>query len=82
MSEPCAIWKSRTYDSNRGVIGDRFQYDSPRASGKYEITGSAKALVGFMSERQKAYLTTWLVDQHHAGNEWPVVTGTKWTGLK
>ncbi|WP_156381290.1 hypothetical protein [Aminobacter sp. DSM 101952] len=49
------------------------QYDSPRAGGRYQVTGSATGSLGDLDNRQKAYLTTWLVDQHRAGNEWPVV---------
>ncbi|MCO5156867.1 MAG: hypothetical protein M9945_08950 [Aquamicrobium sp.] len=39
----------------------------------YEITGSAKATLGRLNDRQKAYLTTWLVNQHWLGVECPKV---------
>lgn len=80
MSAPCAIWGSRTNDSGHGP--DRFQYDSPRAGGRYEITGSAKAMLADLSNIQKARLTTWLIDQHRAGNEWPLITSDQVTSAK
>lgn len=71
MTELCAIWKTEVLENgkNNGV----FQYNSPRAGGKYSITLTAKASVHSLTETQKAYLTTWLVDQHNAGNEWPTI---------
>lgn len=72
MSAPCAIWAARTYDSTRSV--DKFQYHSPRAYGNYEISGTAKKLVENLKDHQKAYLTSWLVDQHWAGNPLPLIT--------
>ncbi len=77
MSAPCVIWNTRTHDSGRSISGDKFQYDSPRAGGGYEITGTAKELLGSLNNTQKARLTSWLVEQHDAGNEWPLLTSTE-----
>lgn len=74
MSESCAIWGTRIVLSSRASSGDNLQFDSPRAGGKYEITGSAAATVRNLSPRQKAYLTTWLLDQRRLGATEPTVT--------
>lgn len=74
MSGPCAIWGSRVDNSARFSSRDAFEYDSPRAGGKYEITGSAKATVPQLNAPQKAYLTSWLIDQRKGGNRLPAVT--------
>ncbi|PSJ59242.1 hypothetical protein [Pseudaminobacter soli (ex Li et al. 2025)] len=34
-------------------------------------------MLAFLDDRQKARLTSWLVDQHQAGSEWPLVTSTE-----
>ncbi|MGX9143497.1 hypothetical protein [Mesorhizobium sp. 128a] len=70
----CAIWNTGTLETSKITEADRFAYDSPRAGGRYEITGSAKASLNFADDRQKAFLTSWLIDQHNAGVEWPLVT--------
>ena len=53
---------------------DGFTLDSPRASGRYFISGTAAAMVQNRDERLKARLTTWLVDQRRLGNRCPEVT--------
>lgn len=75
MSAQCAIWQTRTY--NLDPAGNGFQYNSPRAGGLYEITGSAKTTVGHLNARQKAYLTTWLVGQRWLGVKCPKVTSAQ-----
>ena len=76
MSEPCAIWKSPAYES--GIGEHTYWYDSPRAGGRYDIVKSAKMLVeNKLTDQQKAYLTTWLVDQHTAGNDRPLITNAE-----
>lgn len=77
MSAQCAIWSARTDSNARVNSGDRFEYDCPRAGGKYQITGSAKQVVGGLSDWQKAYLTSWLMDQRRGGNEVPLVTAAE-----
>lgn len=77
MSTPCAIWKTQTLDSGRVANRDADYYNSPRAGGEYIITRSAKSELHYLNERQKAYLTTWLVAQRQAGNEQPTITVTE-----
>lgn len=80
MSNSCAIWGTRTVDSSRSF--DVHQFDSPRAGGKYEITGTALVTIKALDDRQKAYLTSWLVDQRQIGNEVPTVTDVEVQGAK
>jgi len=72
MSEKCAIWQSPTLSSHRDGGGER--HNSPRAGGWYVITGSAVEIIKHLDGRQKAYLTTWLVEQRHLGVTEPAVT--------
>jgi len=69
----CTIWNTvATDESEPGRDG--FTFDSPRAGGRYFISGSAAATVASRDERLKARLTTWLVDQRRLGNRCPEVT--------
>ena len=68
----CVIWNTLATDvSEPGRDG--FTLDSPRAGGRYFISGSAAAMVESRNERLKARLTTWLVDQRRLGNRFPEV---------
>jgi hypothetical protein len=58
----------------RGPGGDLIYLDSPRAGGKYQITGTAAAILGNLDFDWKALLTTWLCDQRRAGIEYPTIT--------
>ena len=50
-------------------------WDSPRAAGGFQIDyGLYLGLVSSLSDREKARLTTWLVDQRQQGNSHPEVT--------
>src|SRR4051812_38398049 len=53
--------------------GDYFDLDSPRAGGRYQLTGSAQRGVMQLSEERKTRLTTWLVKQRRAGVKVPVI---------
>ena len=72
----CLIWPGHegraTYDGRTDV----FYVDSPRAAGSYEITVEAKLLLtdGDFSNRDRALLTTILVDNREQGDRWPIVT--------
>ena len=48
--------------------------DSPRAGGRYFITGTEAALRRYTTERERARLTSWLVEQRRLGAECPEVT--------
>jgi hypothetical protein len=66
----CYIWDTPATmptDSD----GDYVYLDSPRAGGKYRMTGTAASTISNLNETQKARLTTWLCRQRRAGIEYP-----------
>ena len=69
----CYIWDTLAtmpQDSD----GDSVYFDSPRAGGKYKITGTAAATLGNLDLKQKGRLTTWLCNQRRGGTEYPAIT--------
>jgi hypothetical protein len=54
-------------------MGDTYQYDSPRAGGKYVMSGSARAQIKSRSVEVKKKLTSWIVSQHLASFDWPII---------
>ena len=52
---------------------DGISLDSPRAGGRYFISGTAVEMLGSRDERVKARLTSWLVDQRRLGSRCPEV---------
>ena len=63
----CAIWGTPAVgDGNTG--GDGTLVDSPRAGGRYLVSGSAVPMLARLDDRLKARLTTWLVAQRRLGN--------------
>ena len=68
----CVIWNTvATDESEPGRDG--MSLNSPRAGGRYFISGSAAAMVASCEERVKARLTSWLVDQRRSGVRRPEV---------
>ena len=70
----CAIWNSIALsDGSQGRDGEYF--DSPRAGGRYFISGTLKHLKDLerYSDRFKARLTSWLVEQRRLGNDCPEI---------
>lgn len=68
----CAIWGTSAETLEK--VGDYEVFDSPRAGGKYWISGSAHQIVGSASEEFKIKLTTWLCQQRWAGVIMPKIT--------
>src|SRR5216684_2224639 len=68
---PCAIWGTPADLSEKS--GDFEIYDSPRAGGRYWISGTAIAMLTPLTDHAKRLLTTWLCEQRHAGAELPQV---------
>ena len=66
----CPIWGTVAWGQ---TAGDYSIVDSPRAGGKYWISGTAEWVVKTCDDRCKARLTTFLVDQRNGGNEMPKV---------
>ncbi len=69
----CPIWGTPAEWLDAGGK-DGICVDSPRAGGRYFITGTAVAVVAECDSSAKARLTTWLVDQRNLGVECPCVT--------
>ena len=73
----CQIWPHDDgkgfHDASRGVIKVE---GSSRAGGRYEITYEAISSLEFNSinNKERALLTTMLVDQREQGIDWPIVT--------
>jgi nucleoside 2-deoxyribosyltransferase len=70
-SAPCAIWKTPAEQLEKA--GDHEVFDSPRAGGKYWISGTAIGQVVPLTDYAKRLLTTWMCEQRRAGVEAPKV---------
>jgi hypothetical protein len=69
----CPIWQtSATYEPR---TGDFSIINSPRASGRYWIDGTAKALCQHLNDQDKVRLTSEIIDQRISGIELPKVNG-------
>jgi nucleoside 2-deoxyribosyltransferase len=73
IEELCRIWNTPAILPRR-MDGDSVYFDSPRAGGKYKITGSASSVLGSFDATSKARLTSWLHNQRRAGVEYPAIT--------
>jgi nucleoside 2-deoxyribosyltransferase len=67
----CAIWKTPAQLLENA--GEFQVFESPRAGGKYWISGTAIAQVLPLNDRAKRLLTTWICEQRRAGVEIPKV---------
>lgn len=68
----CAIWNTMATDESE-PDRDGVSLNSPRAGGRYFISRTAAAMLENRSERVKARLTSWLVDQRRLGSRCPEV---------
>ncbi|MES9878292.1 MAG: flagellar biosynthesis anti-sigma factor FlgM [Candidatus Sedimenticola sp. PURPLELP] len=73
LDNKCCIWGT---DATRIVQSGRHGYSiySPRTSGQYEITVSSITSLKTIDLRQRAKLTTWLVNRRSQGDSVPTVT--------
>lgn len=69
--QKCVIWGT---SASVEPGPDSYIVDSPRAGGKYRITGSAIAMLESLSKEMKARLTWWLVERRREGETWPQIT--------
>jgi len=69
----CPIWGT-TAKRLEETTPDVGYFDSPRAGGRYAITGTAGVTINALTEYTKMLLTTWLVEQRRAGVKTPKVT--------
>ena len=68
----CPIWKVKAeLVSGQGDYVDVMSSQIPY---KYRLTGSAGPMVNALGNRERARLTTWIVDQHALGERLPTVT--------
>ena len=72
----CPIWGTPAKRLDGEKSGEKMIFDSRRAGGRYELTGSAKAMLSNLAETDKPKLTTWIVDHIRLGDASPVVTST------
>lgn len=76
MSQPnaneCILWGTAAETGRT----DNFvwQFDSPRAGGSYLIDLLAQHRLPLNDTQIRAKLTTWIVDQHRSGEQWPLIT--------
>lgn len=73
-NETCPIWESPA--SILTTTGNGQTVDSPRAGGRYRISGTAEEMLKSRDELVRARLTTWLIDQRRLGVECPEITST------
>lgn len=72
IEQKCAIWKNEAEVEHGDLV---FEFDSPMAGGKYQISdqfASAVLRISFTDE-QKSKLTDWLIEQREKGVEMPYV---------
>ena len=68
----CAIWDTPATETP--VDRDGRAIDSPRAGGKYFVSGTVDAALKERDKHLKVRLTTWLVEQRELGNSSPEIT--------
>jgi len=73
-TKPCAIWKVSAELVE--ATGKYDIFDSPRAGGKYQISGTAAAQVLSLNDYAKGLLTTWICEQRRAGVGTPNVNSS------
>ena len=67
----CPIWGTQAFEHPTGRDGRVM--DSPRAGGKYFVSGRAITVLKTCKDVVKVRLTTWLVGQRRLGIEWPEI---------
>ncbi|QIG49213.1 hypothetical protein G5V57_16705 [Nordella sp. HKS 07] len=67
----CPLWGTQA--QLEGKIGDFIIADSPRAGGRFSITGSAETTAKNLSPPERAIVTFWMVKQHSLGVECPSI---------
>ena len=63
---PCQVFRP---DADTYVVEG-----SIRTGGNYQMDVAARMGVGGLSDTEKAQLTSWLIEQRMAGNDWPRIT--------
>ena len=68
----CPIWGTKA--EIQPTTRDGQDVNSPRAGGRFFISGTAAAILGHRDDNLRKRLTTWLVDQRQLGVECPEVS--------
>lgn len=68
----CPIWETPAIEAPGNMDGRLI--DSPRAGGRYFVSGSAEGLVESCENHIKIRITTWLIEQRRLGNSCPKIT--------
>ena len=81
MSEhsTCPIWETPAIEQR---TGDGETVDSPRAGGRYSITGRAVEILQSRDESLKSRLTSWLIEQRRLGVDCPKISTTNVDEIK
>ena len=69
----CAIWNTPATTTSTAT-GHYQEFDSPRAGGRYWISGTAISTMGNLAAEEKLRLTTWLCQQRKMGVEVPKIS--------
>lgn len=72
-NEKCPIWGTKAETKNCQSEKTGTAVDSARTGGKYFISEEAKHLARDLSDKQKARLTSWMINQRFLGIECPEV---------
>lgn len=68
----CPIWGIPAHYKAQSAGGD-LKVLSFRTDGEYRLTGTARSGLARITTKEKAKLTTWIVDQHRSGNIAPLI---------
>jgi len=71
----CPIWGTFA-EGNSSHSKDGFDVISPRAGGKYFVSGSCERQLRSLAIDDKVSITFWLVEQRRMGIEWPEIYST------
>ncbi len=71
--EHCPLW-GHLVEAGRGSDELTKLYVSPRTDGGYQMGMRARSTTDREDKKLCARITTWIVDEHRQGNEYPVVT--------
>lgn len=72
----CPIWGTPATERASTDHGDKLEVNSPRAGGRYLVTGTAVSMLTSRSEPDKVKLTSWLVEQRRLGVDCPELTSS------
>ena len=78
----CPIWGTPATLVSDKDYGDKQLWDSPRAGGRYILTGTAFGMVGGLSDHEHVRLTTWITDQNRLGSGPPFIASTQLKAIK